>query len=264
MEQVIENADKQEAIAVPEMLTPMQMMAAVLKTSNPKEAVEVIKELAKLQMEMQKHDATMQLRTAEIEFNQALQAAQAEMKAIINDSDPAKLAPWGKRWATYRALNKEVRPVCKRHGIGISYDTKPSAVAEQMIVLAYVSKGLYTRPYEVPMDISGKGPSGGGALTKPNAVGAGLEYARRDLLRMIFDLITGEEGDFIDQGNVDISAVKKHLNQIEAAGNDAALKQAFEEAIAEAKNVGDAAAQAKYNHAKNKRYRDIHQKGGQQ
>lgn len=180
-------------------LSPMEMMAKVLENKNPKDAVEVVKELAKLQMEMQARDA-------EIEFNQAHQAATAEMKMVINDvsQEQANSAPGKKKWATYRALNQAAKPIWIKHGLSVSWSSETSPLPDQMIVIGYVSKGLHTRRYAIPMDISGKGPKGDGAMSKPHAIGAGLEYARRDLIRMIFDLITGEEdvltnGDLMDR-----------------------------------------------------------------
>ena len=197
-------------------ISPMDMMAQVLRTQNPKDAVEVVKELAKLQMEMRKQDA-------EVEFNKALADASSEMKLVINDSD--KTAPGGKRWATYKALNNAAKPIWIRHGLGVSYDAEPSPVPDQMFMVAHVSKGLHTRKYMIPMDISGKGPKGDGAMSKPHAIGAGLEYGRRDLIRMIFDLITGEEETLTN------GALVEALEKISDAGDGEVLKHYYFEAF---------------------------------
>lgn len=230
----------------PKQLTPMDLLQQVLQTQNPKDAVEVVKELVKLQTDMRKQDA-------EVEFNAALSAASAEMKLVINDSE--KAGPWGKRWATYRALNKAAKPIWTKYGLGVSYDAEPLP-NEQMLVIAYVSKGLHTRRYTVPMDISGKGPQGGGALTKPNAVGAGLEYARRDLIRMIFDLITGEEE--LLTSTVDADWLTEHIAEIGRCETLEGLQDAYTAAANVALNdIKDIAAYHQIKAAKEKRKKEL-------
>lgn len=167
----------------PKQLTEMDLLQLALEN---KSALDVIERVAAMREKAV-------LRAAEIEFNNSLAACQSELTLIVNDSD--KTGPGGKKWATYRALDRVVRPVRTRHGIGVSWGSSESTVPDQMIMQAYVSKGLHTRTYSLPMDIGGKGPKGDGALSKPHAVGAGVEYGRRYLLKMIFDLITGDEGD---------------------------------------------------------------------
>lgn len=171
------------APVVPHVSNHFDLLALALSKDA---AIDVIERLSALQEKAQERDA-------EIEFNQSLAECTAELKLVINDSE--KTAPGGKKWATYRALNKEVRPAMARHGLGLSWGSSESSVAEQMIMKAYLSKGLHTRTYSLPMDIGGKGPQGAGALSKPHAIGAGVEYGRRYLLKMIFDLVTGDEGD---------------------------------------------------------------------
>ncbi len=184
-DQLVLDPQVSPAQAAPAVHDYFDLLALALKE---KSAIDVIERLKALQLEGRRLDA-------EIEFNQSLAACTSELSLVINDSD--KTAPGGKKWATYRALDREVRPAMNRHGLGLSWGSAESSEPEQMIMQAYVSKGLHTRTYNLPMDIGGKGPQGSGALSKPHAIGAGVEYGRRYLLKMIFNLVTGDEADQI-------------------------------------------------------------------
>lgn len=199
----------------PKALTPMEMMAQVLQTQNPKDAVEVVKELAKLQMEMQRVDA-------EVEFNKALAGCQSEVRLVVSDSEIA--GPGGKKWATYKALDKEIRPIYLRHDFSLSFGSVPSTAPDQIIVTCHVSRGLHTRLYQLPMDASGKGAQGGGALAKPHAILAAMEYGRRCLLKSIFNIVTGDEETITNR------ELMEAIEKMEDAGDDAILMHYYREA----------------------------------
>ena len=239
----------QEIITKP--LTPMDLMQQLIQRGDVANAVDVAKELVALQSQMWQHELAGRKVDAEVEFNASLAAASAEMKLIINDSD--KTGPGGKRWSTYRALNNAAKPIWIKNGLGVSYDSEPSPVPDQMFMVAHVSKGFYTRKYMIPMDISGKGPKGDGALSKPHAIGAGIEYGRRDLIRMIFDLITGEE-EILTNGEL-ITAI----GLIEKAPNVAELRTVHAKAFSD---WADYPAAIKcLQEARNKRHKELIKNG---
>src|SRR6185369_5301511 len=60
-------------------------------------------------------------------------------------------------------------------------------------VVAYVSRGGYTRLYRIDMPADGKGAKGGDVMTKTHAAGAAMSYASRYLLKAIFNVSVGEE-----------------------------------------------------------------------
>jgi hypothetical protein len=155
-------------------------------------AIDVIERLAKLQLESRKLDA-------EVDFNEALGQCQEEAKLVINDSD--KTGPGGKKWATYKALDREIRPIYRRHGFSISFGSADSSNPDRILVTCQLSRGMHSRNYQLPMDASGEGAKGGGALSKPHAILAAMEYGRRCLLKSIFNLVTGEE-DVITNGEL--------------------------------------------------------------
>ncbi len=176
-------------------LTPYEMAMRLFdRTDNPRDAIDVARELFKLQMEMDKVKA-------EAEFNDAMTRCQSEIGVIANDANGQK-----KPYATYKALDRVVRPVYLRNGLNVSFGSGGCTVPNHIMVTCDVSLRSYTRHYEIPMDASGLGPKGDGALSKPHAILAAAEYGRRILLKMIFNIVTGEE-DKVSNGEL-IAAIE--------------------------------------------------------
>jgi hypothetical protein len=170
--------------------TPMDLLSLALSKDA---AIDVIERLAALQERAQNRDA-------ELQFNDALTHCQSEAKLVINDSD--KTGPGGKKWATYKALDREMRPIYLRNGFSVSFGSVESSMQGYIVVTCHLShRGGHTRVYQMPMDASGDGPKGGGALSKPHAILAAMEYGRKCLLKSIFNLVTGEE-DVITNGEL--------------------------------------------------------------
>lgn len=124
-------------------------------------------------------------KAVEAAFNDAMCLAQAEMRPIATDADNDNTRS---KYATYAALDRALRPIYTRHGIAISYNTGESRKPDHILVFAYVSRGGFTRTYEVDMP-----NDGGEAMTKRHATGAGMSYGMRYLLRMIFNVAVGED-----------------------------------------------------------------------
>jgi hypothetical protein len=158
--------------------SPMNLLAIALQNNA---AIDVIERLSALQ-------ERAILRQAELEFNDAMSFCQRQLKMVVNDADGPK-----KKFASYKALDKEVRPTYIDHGFSLSFGSKECSIPDHIIVTCLVSKGMYTRPYELLMECSGKGPKGEGALSRPHAILAAMEYGRRCLLKSIFNLVTGDE-----------------------------------------------------------------------
>jgi len=182
-----------------------------------KAGIDVIERLAALQLQSRKLDA-------EVEFQDELNRCQAEVQLVALDSD--KTGPGGKKWATYKGLDKSMRPIYTAHGFSLSFGTADFNVPEQILVTCLVSRGLHTRLYQLPMDISGKGPQGGGALSKPHAILAAMEYGRRCLLKMIFNIVTGDE-DKLEMATT--GEVAEQVGFIKAAKDAAECRSIFKD-----------------------------------
>jgi hypothetical protein len=71
-------------------------------------AIDVIERLAPLQLDQRKLDA-------EVGFNEELNICQREVQTVVVDSE--KTGPGGKKWATYKALDKAIRPIYTARGL---------------------------------------------------------------------------------------------------------------------------------------------------
>jgi hypothetical protein len=100
------------------------------------------------------------------------------------------------RYASYFALDKSLRPIYARHGFALSFGTGEIPQENYIRVLCYVSHSAgFTRTYHVDMPADGKGAKGGDVMTKTHAVGSGMTYGQRYLLKMIFNIAIGSDDD---------------------------------------------------------------------
>jgi hypothetical protein len=123
-------------------------------------------------------------------FNVAMSACQAEMRPIAADAENPQTHS---RYATYAKLDRALRPIYTKHGFAISYDEADSDKPAHVRVLAYVTRGAYTRIYRKDMPADGKGAKGGDVMTLTHASGAAGSYGSRYLLKGIFNVAVGEE-----------------------------------------------------------------------
>jgi hypothetical protein len=134
-------------------------------------------------------------RVAEQAFSTALAEAQTEMHPVATDSDNPQTRS---RYASYAALDRAVRPIYAGHGFALSFNTAEAPGPEQARIVCDVSHvGGHTRRYHIDMPVDGKGARGGDVMTKTHAMGSGVSYGMRYLLRMIFNLAI----DYDDDGN---------------------------------------------------------------
>jgi hypothetical protein len=145
----------------------------------------------------------MVARNAEQAFFAAMTAAQAEMRPVAADSNNPQTRS---RYASYAALDRAVRPIYSKHGFSLSFDTEPGAPDGFVRVVCFASCGGHTRKYQVDMPADGKGAKGGDVMTKTHAVGSGMSYGQRYLLKMIFNIAVGEDDDGNRAGGEKITA----------------------------------------------------------
>lgn len=162
-------------------------------------------------------------KNAEVMFNDAMNQAQSEIGRIAADAENKQTHSM---YATYAALDRVLRPVYTKNGFSLSFDTAES-VENTVTVLCYVShKGGHTRTYRANIPADGKGAKGGDVMTKTHAVGSGMQYGQRYLLKLIFNVAIGVD----DDGN---AAGIEYITEEQAADLSALLdevganKQAF-------------------------------------
>lgn len=135
---------------------------------------------------------------AETDFNAALNAAQAEMGRVATD---AKNNQTHSSYATYAAIDRMLRPIYTAHGFALSFGTAEGAPAEHVRVVCDLShRGGHTKRYQSDVPCDGKGAKGGDVMTKVHAFGAANQYGMRYLVKGIFNVAIGTDGED-DDGN---------------------------------------------------------------
>lgn len=137
-------------------------------------------------MEMQE---TWEKRRATEHYNDAMALAQGEMTQISRDSVNTQTRS---QYASLAALDAAIRPIYTRHGFSIEFDEE-SASDTHTLVIAYVSCGAETRKRRKWVPVTTTGFKGQQMMTPTHASIGAVTYARRTLLKMVFNL--AEEDD---------------------------------------------------------------------
>jgi hypothetical protein len=206
--------------------TPMDLLNIALTNGA---AIDVIERLAALQEKAIKWDA-------EIQFNEALNAAQSELGRIAPDLNNAQTKS---KYASYAALDRAIRPIYTKHGFSLSFDTTDCPLPETVRAVCYVShRAGHSRRYQIDIPADGKGAKGGDVMTKTHATGAGMAYGMRYMLKNIFNIAIGEA----DTDGNQMSGLSEKLEWIANCKTLSELKRIFDQAYTEAEELGDKAA----------------------
>lgn len=134
----------------------------------------------------------MQMREYESEFYEALASVQAGMKRISTDSSNPQTRS---KYASYSAIDKDLRPLYSAEGFSVTFDTEESPRPECVRITARLSRGYFSHSYHVDMPADGKGAKGGDVMTKTHAFGAAMRYGMRYLVTLIFDIVIDKDDD---------------------------------------------------------------------
>ena len=185
-------------------------LLAVIERAAKDPAVDI----EKMERLMAMHERLI-AKQAEAAFNEAMNQAQSEIGRIATDSENKAT---NSRYASYATLDRVLRPIYTSHGFSLSFDTGESA-ENTVKVLCYVShRAGHTRTYTAVIPADGKGAKGGDVMTKTHAVGSGMQYGQRYLLKLIFNVAVGQD----DDGN---GAGKKVITEVQAADLEALITE---------------------------------------
>lgn len=157
-------------------------------------------------------------RIAEEAFNEALSACQAEMRPVATDAENDQTHS---KYATYGQIDKALRPIYTKYGFSISYDETDSPKPEHVRILAYVSRGGFTRTYRKDMPLTTTGFRGTAMMTATHASGSAMSYGRRYLLCGIFNVAIGQDDN---DGNGDGNDYERITDQ-QAADLNALIEE---------------------------------------
>lgn len=138
-------------------------------------------------------------RSAKQLFDAAMHKAQQEMTFITTDKENEIKH---NRYATYKQLDKAVRPIYTKHGFSVSFDTGPGkpeygpiAEGEVRILMDIAHAGGWQVQKHTDVPIETTGSQGKSVMTKTHAKGSGMSYGKRYLLIFGFNLAVGEADD---------------------------------------------------------------------
>ena len=126
-------------------------------------------------------------------FNDAMAAAQAEMRAIHRDAKNDHLRS---RYATLDGMLSTILPAASRHGLNIRFGSAPAAQPGWQCVTCIVSLGDHTEITSLEGPVVIAGAAGGRTqMTGIQATGSTTTYLKRYLLGMVFSLVLTDEQD---------------------------------------------------------------------
>lgn len=224
---------------IPRSATPMNLLELAVSNNASMDTIERLVALQERMMESNARQA----------FNAAMSAAQAEMGRISTDAVNPQTHS---KYATYAAMDRELRPIYSRHGFALSFDTTEGPTEDTIKILCNVShSGGHTRVYQAAMPADGKGAKGGDVMTKTHATGAAMSYGMRYLLKMIFNVAIGESDTDGNQFGMPEDVFQGHMKSIREAANIEQLQKVWTLAMEGSKK--DKSTQAALIKAKDER-----------
>lgn len=216
-----------EALPAGKLVLEKPTMMDLLSLALHKEAaIDVIERLAALQERQIDRDS-------QNAYNDSMEAAQNEISHVVPDM---KNEETKSKYASFHALNKALRPVYLKHGFSLSFTGAESSKPDEILVVCDCShKGGWTKKYMIPMPCDGKGPKGGGVMSKSHATLAATSYGRSGLLKMIFNIAIGEDDPLATNGEL-----AEAIDRIGKAPTPDDMKRAYTEAYNKFEAMPDA------------------------
>jgi hypothetical protein len=179
--------DDRRAVAAP---TPLALMQQVIAAGITPESVGVMERLVALDREM-KRDA------AAAEYASAFASLQNEIKSFKpTKAVPAKDGSIRYTYLPYEEIMREVRPLCEKHGLSISFSTDfQEGRIIQTCTIQHVAG--HSKDYRSFVRV-GAGPYG---ATETQADGAAMTYAKRYALCNALNILIERDSDGLDARN---------------------------------------------------------------
>ena len=228
---------------------PMQMIQVAFEAAIKKgAALEVVDRILEQQKWLIQH-------SEEEAFNAALKRIQKNLKSVPKKGWNKETHSW---FATSEDIDNEIQKLLDQEEMTLSFEPAASANAEEVLIIGTLALGAYSKRYPLPMPADGKGPKGGGVMSRTHATGSAITYGKRYLKNMIFDLRFREHDD---DGNaagngVDEDIIKDWLNKIGLCESEAELTRVYLDAQKAVENK-DTRAALSFAAAKNKRLSEL-------
>jgi hypothetical protein len=175
-------------VAIPERpdrgYTPADLIhAAIQKGMDPAQ----LKELVELQERIER-------RQSDKLYAAAMAICQAEMPSAFRDKTNSHT---GSKYATYESLNDAIKPIYSRHGFSLSFTEEPSQRDGYIRLVCNVRhSGGHTEKHVGDFPLDDAGAKGAVNKTRIQATGSTYSYAKRYLVKNIFNVAeTDEDND---------------------------------------------------------------------
>ncbi len=159
---------------------------------NPDIPVEKIKQI----VDMQEHILD---KNAEQSFNASMVKAQSEMPVVGKDKDNTQTKS---KYSSYEAILKAAQPIYTRHGFSVMfYEGETKKENEIRICADIMHEAGHTKKSFIDIPLDATGIAGKVNKTGTHAKGSSVSYGRSYLIRMIFNIPTGDDDDGNAAGN---------------------------------------------------------------
>lgn len=150
-------------------------------------------------------------KNAQIEFNRAMTACQKEMPIIQADQVNKQT---NSLYAAYEGLIKKIKRIYTKHGFSLSFDEgKSSKEGHIMVMCEVMHEGGHTKMKSGEFPLDQAGIKGVVNKTGIHATASTLSYAKRYLVKGIFNLAEGDEDDdAISAGGATYSDLLEFIN----------------------------------------------------
>lgn len=180
-----------EENAAPAPVAPVSESAAIFQIIE-RAARDPNVDIDKMQRLMEMREREM-ARIAQVEFNKAMKAAQAEMPQVVRDADNDQTKS---RYARYETISEAIQPVITKHGFSLTFSEGTPAKENHIRVVCDVMHDAgHVKQYHADIPFDNVGMKGNANKTNTHAYGSTKSYGKRYLKCDIFDVALKNEDD---------------------------------------------------------------------
>jgi hypothetical protein len=160
-------------------------------SSNPNVDVEKIQRIMNMQEQII-------ARRAQQDFNAAMVRAQKNMPVVAKKE---KNEQTHSKYAGYDEILKQCKPIYTAEGFSVTFyqghgtAENPLEAGNNRIMADVMHDGGHTKTVYVDIPVETTGLKGNSNMTKTHATGSSIQYGRGYLMRMIFNIPTGDDDD---------------------------------------------------------------------
>lgn len=222
-----------EATTQLEIRQPNPLMVMIASAIDQKADPATIRELVQIMREERDYSAQMS-------FNQAMHGCQEKMKPIAANMENPQTRS---KYASYDQIDRSIRPIYTGEGLSLSFGDGEPIASDFIRIICYVSHiDGHTRMYHKDMPVVTVGPQGKAVMTATHAHGSADQYAKRYLVKDIFNLAIGESDDDGNGGLKVTEAIAETVSKLLHCADLETLKSTYRDEYKAAVEANDSTA----------------------